>query len=921
MTSVNGARRRPPTGDRITRGSIKRRFSILDGSGEIRHSELNAIVFQPARRADCDEQSPHALRPVLREFTVIFHDEIRAHQAFAELANPENPVHAVRDNMAINYGSSSMGAILLANAKKIGPAKDCVECKYEEFFLTSWANGDPALLPQYRDDPSNVHHSYLGDPVRFRNLHAGPKETHVFHLHAHQWLQEHRDQNSSYLDSQTISPGASYTYQIHYGGGGNRNFTVGDAIFHCHLYPTSRRDVGAVALHTCSRTGTIRASSTHIRIRGGRNLPDYDITGAPQSGGRAIPGFAIRRRADTAFRGYPFYVAGRPPRPPQRRWTSSNRGRRGTDADCAPPACTVARRLSGPELNKTSLFEVGGEIPRFIAKRSPSASTRSLASRTDVVREAARDRQRHAAPQGGTADEQAAMSFHAGTASLGAAAWWGIAPSTRSRVNRYDWPVREYRTVRAAMPPGVPAPRAHAFFPVNGRAPEAGAPYANPCPSHYTIDRRRFRVHERNYRAAYVQFDMTVNKWGWHDPQARIAVLENDIRDTLNRTRPAEPLFFRASSGDCISFKATNLTPSALNLDDFQIYTPTDTIGQHIHLVKFDVTSSDGSGNGWNYEDGTFAADEVRERIEAINAGGTAGEELHPLTHPMFLDGGAMAGDPRGLCADQGGDDQREWCGAQTTVQRWWADPVINRARRDRTLRSVFTHDHFGPSSHQHHGLYGALLAEPSRSKWETLGGDPLGGSNADGTPIVLRQDGGPTAYAANILARRHRRRDTRREFNLAFADFAIVYTKELDPVSAPGQRDRPSLNDGDGDHEHAEPEPEAISTEDPGTFLLNYRNEPLGLRVGRKREDRDSYTQKDCPDPGNLDCEGDMANVFSSLVHAHADEQLLLHQSPRTSDDAELNRLRESSSTAASIQPSSVLGPWRKFAIPRHRS
>ena len=46
--------------------------------------------------------------------------------------------------------------------------------------------------------------------------------------------------------------------------------------------------------------------------------------------------------------------------------------------------------------------------------------------------------------------------------------------------------------------------------------------------------------------------------------------------------------------------------------------TPTDIIGQHIHLVKFDVTSSDGSGNGFNYEDGTFSPDEVIERIHAI---------------------------------------------------------------------------------------------------------------------------------------------------------------------------------------------------------------------------------------------------------------------------------------------------------------
>jgi hypothetical protein len=67
-------------------------------------------------------------------------------------------------------------------------------------------------------------------------------------------------------------------------------------------------------------------------------------------------------------------------------------------------------------------------------------------------------------------------------------------------------------------------------------------------------------------------------------------------------------------------FQHTNLTPHFYELDDFQVRTPTDIMGQHIHLVKFDVTSSDGAGNGFNYEDGTFAPGEVLERIAAINA-------------------------------------------------------------------------------------------------------------------------------------------------------------------------------------------------------------------------------------------------------------------------------------------------------------
>ncbi len=68
-------------------------------------------------------------------------------------------------------------------------------------------------------------------------------------------------------------------------------------------------------------------------------------------------------------------------------------------------------------------------------------------------------------------------------------------------------------------------------------------------------------------------------------------VLNGDVAATQSGARPPEPFFFRAESGECINFYPTNLIPSHLEADDFQIYTPTDTIGQHIHLVKFDVTA------------------------------------------------------------------------------------------------------------------------------------------------------------------------------------------------------------------------------------------------------------------------------------------------------------------------------------------
>ena len=111
----------------------------------------------------------------------------------------------------------------------------------------------------------------------------------------------------------------------------------------------------------------------------------------------------------------------------------------------------------------------------------------------------------------------------------------------------------------------------------------------------------------RLYKGANIQLNIKLNKAAWHFPQSRISALWGDVKPTLDGTKAPEPLFFRANTNDCITFHHTNLVPRVYVQDDFQVRTPTDTMGQHIHLVKFDVLASDGAANGFNYEDGTFA--------------------------------------------------------------------------------------------------------------------------------------------------------------------------------------------------------------------------------------------------------------------------------------------------------------------------
>ena len=92
--------------------------------------------------------------------------------------------------------------------------------------------------------------------MKFRNVHTG-KEHHIFHLHNHQWLFNPNDDNSNYLDAQGIGPGGGYTYEINFGGAGNRNKSAGDAIFHCHFYPHFAQGMWELwRIHDVLETGT-----------------------------------------------------------------------------------------------------------------------------------------------------------------------------------------------------------------------------------------------------------------------------------------------------------------------------------------------------------------------------------------------------------------------------------------------------------------------------------------------------------------------------------------------------------------------------------------------------------------------------------------------------------------------------------------
>lgn len=846
-------------------------FAMLQGN-EIIHSDINAIIDM--RRATvpteflCLDPSgkPYPVcgdrKKSFREFTTIFHDESGAIQAFKEFDAPENgtdaekafatSLHSTRDGFAINYGTAGIGAENLATRKKVGPTKNCIECQLEEFFLSSWVVGDPAMIVDkpanmqipgqpfqgqsatrafFPDDPSNVYHSYLNDRVIIRNIHAGPKEHHAFHLHAHQWLQVQAKPESAYLDSQTIGPGGAYSYEIAYGGSGNLNRSPGDSIFHCHFYPHFAQGMWSLwRVHDVFERGS-RLDADGTVAAGARALPDGEIArGSPIPGLIPLPDLpllpnpgpvqivagqidvaSMDNPASLTYRhpGYPFYVpakAGRRPPPPP--------------LDVVHDGGLHRHIVNGGVV-------VDRTLPPSFVRDYTALTVTTLA-------------------EGGTPHELKAFDYHS----------------------------RNHATV---TPGGLAA-----TFVTNGRPAIAGAPFADPCPVEAT---------SRNYKAAVFQYDMIFTKKGWHTPQARILALKDDVLPTLAGDRLPQPFFFRVNSGQCINYEHSNVVPRELKLDAFQFNVPTDIIGQHIHLVKFDVQASDGGANGFNYEDGTPSAEEVVERIRAIRKGSNCDPGV---TNPATL----LALAKRGVGDTRIATVQcpiaephpwypgkAEWVGGQITMQRWYADPQMApdwrgassaqiaartpTASFDKTLETVFTHDHFGASNHQQLGLYAGLIVEPAATRW--FDHDNNGGLIELG---VGRKDGGPTSWKSVVVGATAA--DTFREFALEYQDFHLAFEAGPNgkPINNPFQVADAAAGDYTGASlpklvkQECKPNPtgicwpEIVSADDVGVMSINYRAEPIPPRIWNP-------TTKTSQAPGNS---GDLSQMFRSITRADPD-------------------------------------------------
>ena len=152
-------------------------LKMLDKNNEIVYSDLTAIITGPKHgRFDCasceggtcdgcpglrgNPSYPDRAQP-FREFAIHYHDDFVSTQAFHEFrkradGNDDPMAYTLqgsRDFFAINYGMGGIGAEVWSNRIKVGPMHDCATCRFEEFFFSSWAVGDPAMVV---DIPANA---------------------------------------------------------------------------------------------------------------------------------------------------------------------------------------------------------------------------------------------------------------------------------------------------------------------------------------------------------------------------------------------------------------------------------------------------------------------------------------------------------------------------------------------------------------------------------------------------------------------------------------------------------------------------------------------------------------------------------------------------------------------------------------------
>ena len=648
------------------------------------HGLFGAIIAEPAGSTFLDPQTAQPLNgqsnweaiiqmpsgsstPTFREFAILYH-EIGDEKFKPRDVNGNELPQIDPFTTAYRPGTRAMNYRSEPFFDRMGAMNAVFSAFDESQGYGSYTFGDPAT-PNPR--------SYLGEPTKFRLMHAGTEQAHVHHLHGggDRWrenpgadagndisggLEKNPDQNAQSIrvDSQTLSPMESYTAEIECGAGGCQQ-AAGDFLFHCHI-----------AFHYVAGMWSFwRVFDTlqsNLAVLPGRSSPPQAVNSA------GLLGLKLPATGNKTI--------------------------------------VAASQLTDPTTQVSLESVVESQLPPPGARLDRTDGTtwdwQKQGSATQPVY------------VGEPEDTRCWADFCSATPVQGQ----GPTPTlngTRPQIlfdpvnARYAWPL--LRPHLGQRPPF--SPNGHGGAPWLGPTGNATTRPDGLCPSGAPV---------RTYNITAITLPIKETSAGDTDPNGQIFVLNEDKQAVLNGSKPAVPLTIRSNVGDCVAIIFTSqLVDNAENGNNSKV-------NMHTHFVQFDPQASDGVITGRSFEQSVRPfATENRTLSAAAAAGATqvtvsSTSRLRPgigiaigqgLPDIEVAQVTAINGSTLTLAAPLAqAHASGEPAGVEFVQYRWFSDVDSG---------TVFWHDHVFGILSWGHGLFGAHIIEPAGSTYH----DPATGA------------------------------------------------------------------------------------------------------------------------------------------------------------------------------------------------
>ena len=658
---------------------------------EVGHGLFGAFVVEPKGSTWWDTTTPNLPAGPVWEAMIVPPNKaaFREHVlVFSELGDEETDVFDARNGKLPTIDPLS---------EAYRPGTRLINYRSEPFYRRM-INGPDTTVEEahgyssymFGDPATPMPRGYLGDPTKFRILHAGAEMFHVYHMHGGgiRWrLNPHSDPSFDYgatglnknpiedsdstrLDSQAFGPGESYDLEIEGGAGGVQQ-GAGEFLFHCHI---SHHYVAGMW--------------SFWRVYDTRQL---DLVPLPDR--NPLP-FAVDSSA------------------------------------------LIGKNFNGVTLTAQNLAQ-------WVEPQLPTRGVRTD-NQDATVWDYSVDTTNAAKPVylGEPEDTRPWADFNYVVTNHPTAYPGDTFVGNRPKIlfnptnGRPAFPLM--RTQLGKRPPF--SPNGHSGAPYLGNTanqPQSTAanvpdPWANRadgiCPATAPV---------RTFNITAIELPIQVTPKGGTDPNGMLYVLAKNSTKVRTGAMPSEPLAIRANVGDCVAVTLTSEETDSGAANGFA------KVNLHIHHVQFDTQASDGVISGMSFEQAIrpYQIEDVRMlddapagstsiRVAVLKAKyrpgvtiavgqGTDNIEIRAITAvdattktitlAAPLDKNHLAG---------------EYAGTEFVQSRWYPDVALD---------NIFWHDHTDGIHNWGHGLVGQLIIEPKGSTYH----DPKTGVEVDSGTLV----------------------------------------------------------------------------------------------------------------------------------------------------------------------------------------